>query len=120
MTKTILIVEDNAANMQLFNDLLQHQGYQTVLSPDGKDTLALAREHQPGLIIMDIQLPDVSGLEYTQMLKADAATQHIPVLAVTAFTLEGGLEKILAAGCDDVMGKPISAPAFLEMVARYF
>ena len=118
MTKTILIVEDNELNMRLFNDLLKAGGYETLQSVDGSDALALAREHHPDLVIMDIQLPEVSGLERTRMLKADDELKDIPVMAVTAFALKGGVEKILTAGCDDVLGKPIDVPSFLEMVAK--
>lgn len=119
MAKTVLIVEDNKMNMKLFDDLLQESGYQTVLSIDGSDTLDLAREHRPDLVVMDIQLPNMSGLERTQQLKADDDLKDIPVVAVTAFALEGGIEQILAAGCEDAMGKPIDIPAFLAMVNQY-
>lgn len=120
MDKTVLIVEDNELNMQLFHELLETHGYDVIQSTDGKDTLELARDHQPGLVIMDIQLPEVSGLDRTRMLKTDEAVKDIPVLAVTAFDLEGGIEKIVAAGCDDVLGKPIDNGYFLKMVGRYF
>jgi two-component system, cell cycle response regulator DivK len=119
MAKTILIVEDNEMNMKLFNDLLKQSGYETVLSVDGSDVMELAREHHPDLVVMDIQLPRISGLERTQMLKTDEDLKDIPVIAVTAFALEGGIEKILEAGCDDVLGKPIIIPTFLEMVAKH-
>jgi len=118
MVKTVLIVEDNPLNMTLFNEVLRENGYETVQSVDGKNTLQLAREHHPDLIVMDIQLPETSGLEYTGMLKADDELKNIPVLAVTAFALKGGVERILAAGCDDVVAKPISIPAFLESIAQ--
>ena len=119
MTKTILIVEDNDLNMKLQNDLLQAHGYDTLQSVDGKDALSLAREHHPDLIIMDIQLPEISGLEYTKMLKADEGLKDIPVLAVTAFALKGDEEKIRAAGCDGYIAKPISVHHFLETVAKF-
>ncbi len=118
MAKTILIVEDTELNMKLLNDLLQAQGYDTLQSVDGKDTLQLAKEHHPDLIIMDIQLPEVSGMEYTKMLKADEGLKDIPVLAVTAFALKGDEEKILEVGCDGYIAKPISVPHFLETVAN--
>jgi two-component system, cell cycle response regulator DivK len=119
MSKTILIVEDNPLNMKLFNDILQGNGYKTVQSSTGKDTLELAKKHKPDLIIMDIQLPEMSGLERTKMLKADDNLKDIPVLAVTAFSLEGGIEKILESGCCDALGKPIDIPSFLKTVAMY-
>ncbi len=118
MAKIILIVEDDELSMKLATDLLQAHGYDTLQSVDGKDTLQLAREHHPDLIIMDIQLPEISGMEYTKMLKADEGLKDIPVLAVTAFALKGDEEKILEAGCDGYIAKPISVPLFLETVAN--
>ena len=118
MPKTILIVEDDEMSMKLENDLLQAHGYDTLQSVDGKDAIQLAREHHPDLIIMDIQLPGVSGMEYTKMLKADDQLKDIPVLAVTAFAMKGDEEKIRAAGCDDYIAKPISDPHFLETVDK--
>ncbi len=117
MAKTILIVEDNEIGMKLINDLLKTHGYDTLQSVDGKDALQLAREHHPDLIIMDIQLPEISGLELTKMLKADDQLKGIPVLAVTAFAMKGDEEKISAAGCDGYIAKPISVTHFLETVA---
>jgi len=118
MAKTVLIVEDDPLNMKLFNDLLQASGYDILQSIDGKDALDLAREHHPDLIIMDIQLPEVSGMDYTKMLKADDALKDIPVLAVTAFALKGDEEKILEAGCDGYIAKPITVPNFLKKVEK--
>ena len=89
MAEIILIVEDNELNMKLENDLLQAHGYDTLQSPDGKDTIQLAREYHLDLIVMDIHLPEISGMEYTQMLKADDELKDIPVLAVTAFAMKG-------------------------------
>ena len=97
MSKKILIVEDNDLNMKLFNDLLQANGYETVQTVDGRDALKLAREHTPDLILMDIQLPEISGLEVTKMLKADDDLKGIPVIAVTAFAMKGDEEKIREA-----------------------
>lgn len=119
MAKTILIVEDDPKNMRLFNELLQANGYNTLQSVDGADTLELARKHHPDLVVMDIQLPLVSGLDRTRELKADDDLKDIPVVAVTAFALDGGIEKILAAGCDDAVGKPILVPLFLETVEKH-
>jgi len=110
MAKTILIVEDNELNMKLFNDLLQAHGYETVQTKDGRDALNLAREHKPDLILMDIQLPEISGLEITKMLKADDELKHIPVIAVTAFAMKGDEEKIREGGCEGYIAKPISVP----------
>ena len=119
MSKTILIVEDNDLNMKLFNDLLQAHGYETVLTMDGRNALTLAREHMPDLILMDIQLPEISGLEVTKMLKADDDLCHIPVIAVTAFAMKGDEEKIREGGCEGYIAKPISVPTFLKTVAKF-
>lgn len=119
MVKTILIVEDNELNMKLFNDLLQARGYETLQSGDGVNTMQLAREHRPDLIIMDIQLPEVSGIAHIKMLKADDDLKDIPVLAVTAFAMSGDEEAIIEAGCDGYISKPISLPLFFETVAKY-
>ncbi len=118
MTKTILIVEDNDLNMKLVNDLLQANDYDTLQSLDGMDALSLASEHHPDLIIMDIQLPEVSGLELTKILKADDELKEIPILAVTAFAMKGDEEIILAAGCDGYISKPIAVPHFLDTVEK--
>ncbi|MSO85732.1 MAG: response regulator [Rhodospirillales bacterium] len=117
--KTVMIVEDNELNMKLFNDLLQSQGYNTVWSADGKDVLKLARQHRPDLILMDVQLPGVSGVELTRALKADAELKIIPIIAVTAFAMKGDEEKIREGGCDGYLSKPISIPVFLETVAKF-
>lgn len=119
MSKTILIVEDNELNMKLFNDLLQAHGYNTVQTMDGRDALTLARDHRPDLILMDIQLPEISGLEITRMLKADSDLKRIPVVAVTAFAMKGDEEKIREGGCEGYIAKPISIPTFLDTVSRF-
>ncbi len=118
MPKTILIVEDNELNMKLFNDLLQASGYNTVQTKDGKEALKLARDHHPDLILMDIQLPEISGLEVTKIIKADEELQDIPVVAVTAFAMKGDEEKIREGGCEGYIAKPISVPTFLETIAK--
>ncbi len=117
--KTVLIVEDNELNMKLFNDLLEAHGYDTVQSTNGHDALDLAREHQPDLILMDIQLPERSGLDVTRDLKADQELQHIPVIAVTAFAMKSDEQRIREGGCEDYLAKPISIPVFIETVKRY-
>ncbi|MDA0305457.1 MAG: response regulator [Proteobacteria bacterium] len=119
MPKTILIVEDDLMSMKLVTDLLQAQGYDTLQSDDGKDVLELAREHHPDLIIMDIRLPEVSGLSHIKALKADEALKDIPVVAVTAFAMKGDEDKIRAAGCDDYISKPIDIPLLLETIAKF-
>jgi two-component system cell cycle response regulator DivK len=119
MTKTILIVEDNKLNMKLFTDLLQAHGYKTIQSANGMDTMQLARKHRPDLILMDIQLPEISGLEHTRMLKADDDLKDIPVVAVTAFALRADEENMFEAGCDGYITKPISVPDFLAEIKKF-
>ena len=119
MTKTVLIVEDNELNMKLFNDLLEAHGYTTLKTRDGIQALGIAREHRPDLILMDIQLPEVSGLEVTKWLKEDDELRHIPVIAVTAFAMKGDEEKIRQGGCEDYIAKPITVSKFLQTVQKY-
>jgi two-component system cell cycle response regulator DivK len=119
MTKSVLIVEDNELNMKLFHDLLDAQGYRTLQTKDGMEALALAREHRPDLILMDIQLPEVSGLEVTKWIKEDDTLKSIPVVAVTAFAMKGDEEKIREGGCEAYIAKPISVQQFLETVRRF-
>lgn len=119
MAKTILIVEDNELNMKLFNDLLQAHGYETLQTKDGREVLGIAREHHPDLILMDIQLPEVSGLEITKMLKEDPDLKGIPVIAVTAFAMKGDEEKIREGGCEGYIAKPISVANFLQTVGKF-
>ncbi len=119
MTKTVLIVEDNELNMKLFNDLLEAHGYRTVQTRDGNKAVPLAREHMPDLILMDIQLPEVSGLDVTKWLKEDSDLRDIPVIAVTAFAMKGDEEKIRQGGCEAYLSKPISVAKFLETVRNY-
>ncbi len=119
MTKTILIVEDNALNMKLFNDLLASQGFRTLQCSDGVSALETARRERPDLIVMDIQLPEVSGLEVTKWIKEDEALRHIPVIAVTAFAMKGDEEKIRDGGCEAYVSKPISVKSFLGVVRKH-
>ncbi len=118
MSKTILIVEDNELNMKLFHDLLDANGYQTVETRNGMDALDLARTHRPDLILMDIQLPEVSGLEVTRLLKDDTELAHIPVVAVTAFAMKGDEERIREGGCEGYISKPISVTHFLDTIGQ--
>lgn len=119
MTKTVLIVEDNELNMKLFHDLLDAQGYRTVQTREGLKALDLARTHMPDMILMDIQLPEVSGLEVTKWLKDDPHLCHIPVVAVTAFAMKGDEERIRQGGCEAYISKPISVPGFLDTVKTF-
>jgi len=119
MAKTVLIVEDNDLNMKLFNDLLEAHGYGTLQSREGEEALKLARQHHPDLILMDIQLPEVSGLEVTRWIKDDESLRSIPVIAVTAFAMKGDEEKIREGGCEAYIAKPISVTEFLETVQQF-
>ena len=117
--KTVLIVEDNELNMKLFHDLLDAHGYATLRTRSGMDALRLAREHRPDLILMDIQLPEVSGLEVTKWLKDDEKLRVIPVVAVTAFAMKGDEERIRQGGCEAYISKPISISTFINTVRRH-
>ncbi|WDR05705.1 response regulator [Devosia rhodophyticola] len=119
MAKTVMIVEDNELNMKLFNDLLESRGYSVIQTRSGLEALDLAKAHHPDLILMDIQLPEVSGLVVTKWLKDDDEVAHIPVIAVTAFAMKGDEERILQGGCEGYISKPISVHHFLETIARY-
>ena len=119
MTKTVLIVEDNELNMKLFHDLLDAHGYRTLQTRNGMEALELAREHRPDLILMDIQLPEVSGLEVTKWLKEDDQLREIPVVAVTAFAMKGDEERIREGGCEAYISKPISVLMFLDTVKQF-
>ena len=115
-TKSVLVVEDNDLSMRLFHDLLEAHGYNVLQAKNGMEAWRMAREHRPDLILMDIQLPDVSGLEVTKWLKDDETLKSIPVIAITAFAREGDKEKFLEGGCDAYIDKPISIPNFLQTV----
>ncbi len=119
MTQKIMIVEDNELNMKLFNDLLEAHGYETVTTRDGTTALVMAKEHQPDLILMDIQLPEVSGLDITRQIKGDADVKHIPVIAVTAFAMKGDEDKIRECGCEGYVSKPISIASFIETIQAH-
>ena len=118
MSKVILITEDDDLNRKLFSDLLEFRGYQTLQTRDGMGALRLVREHRPNLILMNIKLPDISGLEVTYRIKQDKALRHIPVIAVTGFAMNGDAEKILASGCDAYMTKPIVIAEYLNVIER--
>ncbi len=119
MAKTILIVEDNELNMKLFNDLLKSGGYETLQSRNGVDGIDLAKKHKPDLIVMDIQLPELSGIDAIKWLKQDADLRATPVIAITAFAMKGDEERIRESGCDAYLSKPISINKFLETVRNF-
>jgi len=113
---TILIVEDNVTNMKLSTFLLESADYTVLAATNAESGLTLAREARPDLILMDIQLPGMDGLEATAMLKADEATRRIPVIALTALAMKGDEERILAAGCDGYIAKPLDYKDFLARI----
>src|ERR1700692_4202447 len=117
--KRVLIVEDNDLNMKLFNDLLEAHGYFTLQTKDGVEALRMARTHRPDLILMDIQLPEVSGLEVTKWLKEDDDLRSIPIIAVTAFAMKGDEQKIRDGGCEAYIAKLISVASFMSTVERF-
>ncbi len=119
MSKKILIVEDNELNMKLFSDLLEAHGYETLQTREGLKALDMAREHKPDLILMDIQLPEVSGLDVTKWIKNDESIASIPVVAVTAFAMKGDEERIREGGCEGYLSKPITVSSFIETVRRF-
>lgn len=114
--KTVLVVEDNELNMRLFCDLLDAFGFDTLQCRDGAKAVELARAHQPALIVMDIQLPEVSGLDITRWIKDDETTRHIPVLAVTAFAMRSDEQLVREAGCEAYLSKPIQMRSFRATV----
>jgi two-component system cell cycle response regulator DivK len=119
VVRKVLIVEDNDLNMKLFNDLLEAHGYVTLQTKDGVEALRMARQHRPDLILMDIQLPEISGLEVTKWLKEDPGLRSIPVIAVTAFAMKGDEEKIRGGGCEAYIAKPISVASFMRTIERF-
>ena len=119
MEKVVLIVEDDPNSRKLIRDLLQVSGYTILEATDGKQGVALAREKRPDLILMDIQLPVMDGLEATRILKADKKNREIPIVALTAYAMEGDEERILQAGCEGYLPKPIDVQEFLKKVPEY-
>jgi two-component system, cell cycle response regulator DivK len=117
--KTVMIVEDNELNMKLFNDLLRANGYTTLPMRNGYEALDALKEHRPDLIIMDIQLPEISGLEVTKRIKQDEKLRAIPVIAVTAFAMKGDEERIRQGGCEGYLSKPISVSSFIQTVRSF-
>jgi two-component system cell cycle response regulator DivK len=118
-TRLILIVEDNELNMRLLNDVLEAHGYAILKTGNGEEAIELARRERPDVILMDIQLPDISGLEATRRLKEDPATRNIPVIAVTAFAMSGDEKRIRDSGADAYVPKPIMLQPFLALLERY-
>lgn len=117
--KTILIVEDNELNAKLFRDLLLSRGHRILETREGMEAIRLARTEKPDLILMDIQLPEISGFELIKMMKDDSDLLSIPIIAITAFAMKGDEEKIRMSGCDDYLSKPISVGTFLSVTHKY-
>jgi two-component system, cell cycle response regulator DivK len=117
--KRILVVEDNELNMKLLNDVLEAHGYKVMSTGRGTEAVEWARQYLPDLILMDLQLPDLSGLDATRQLKADPETKAIPVIAVTAFAMAGDEKRALEHGCDSYVAKPIVLKDFLNLIANY-
>ena len=116
---TILIVEDNEKNMKLVRDILQFKGYQTIEAVTGNQGLALARERQPDLILMDIQLPDINGIEALRQIRAEPALSKTPVVAVSASVMPDEQQKIVASGFDAYITKPIDLKSFVATVEKF-
>lgn len=119
MQKTVLIVEDNELNLKLFRDLLEAHDIKTLEVRDGTKAVQAVEESLPDLILLDIQLPHISGFDISRELKKRERTKHIPIIAVTAFAMHDDQDKILAAGCESYMAKPISIGPFVATVRKY-
>lgn len=119
MAKTVLIVEDNELNMRLFGDLIESLGHRTLRTGEGLAAFTLAQQHRPDLILMDIQLPAISGLEVTRWLKEEETLAEIPVVAITAFAMRGDEVRMREGGCAAYLAKPISVIDFLETMKSF-
>lgn len=115
----ILIVEDNDVNRELFKDILEMNSYEVLLAEDGEKGIEMAQLHKPCLILMDIQLPKIDGLQATRILKADDATKHIPIIALTAFAMKGDEDIFIEAGCVAHITKPISVMSFINEIKTH-
>ena len=117
--KTVLIVEDNELNAKLFRDLLHARGHIVLERRDGLNIIATLQAEKPDLVLMDIQLPEISGFDLIKMIKADPTVAAIPIIAVTAFAMKGDEERIRTSGCDDYLSKPISVASFIKKTTHY-
>jgi len=118
MMKTIIVIEDNKMNMKLALTLLAMEGYQVFGAEDAETGLNLIRQHKPNLILMDVQLPGIDGLEATRRLKVDTELAHIPVLALTGLAMDGDRDKVLASGCNDYLTKPLDYKKLFAMLKK--
>jgi two-component system cell cycle response regulator DivK len=119
MAKTILIVEDEPRNLKLLRDLLQRFGYEILEASDGEQGVKLAGEKIPDMILMDIMMPKMDGLEATRIIKADEKTKHIPIIALTSYAMKGDREKTIEAGCDGYIAKPIDIKEVLKAIEHF-
>lgn len=119
MPKLILIVDDDPKNLELFRDVLQVVGYTTIEATNGKQGIDLAKARQPGLILLDIQMPVMDGFEALRILKGDATTKNIPVIVLTSYAMKGDKERICKAGCDGYIAKPVDIDELLKTVAEF-
>ncbi len=119
MAKKILLVEDNENNMMLLRDILALRGYEIIEARDGKEGVAVAKESLPDLILMDIQLPEVDGFIATKMIKSDPQTKNIKIIGITSYAMKGDKEKILDAGFDGYIAKPIDTRLLPELVKKH-
>src|SRR5271165_2346546 len=117
--KRILIVEDNKVDVRLLKDILEGRGYETLQTGDALEAIDLALANRPDLILMDIQLPDISGLEVTRRLRGDERYRRIPIIAVTAFAMAWHEREALDSGCDAYISKPIAIPGFLRTIEAF-
>jgi two-component system cell cycle response regulator DivK len=115
----VLVVEDNARNMKLFREILESSGYRTLEATTGERAVELVVEHCPDLVLMDIQLPDIDGVEALGRLRSEERTASVPVLALTAQAMDGDRERFLAAGFDGYLSKPVDIQVFVATVRRY-
>ncbi len=117
--KRILVVEDNEDNIRLVRFILERSGYEVIEARDGAEGVALAVKEKPDLVIMDIQLPDIDGLEATKRIRASEADSDIPIIALTSYAMPGDREKALAAGCNGYITKPIDVDTFIAEIEKY-
>lgn len=118
MDKCVLVADDNADNRAVYVMILQHLGYRVLEARDGDEAVTLTRAERPDLVLMDLQMPGTNGFQATEILKADAATSRIPILAITALAMDQDREMAFAVGCDDYFAKPIEPRALAEEVVR--
>ncbi len=119
MSKRILVVEDQEDNLRILRDLLTNAGFEVIEAVNGKEALSVAEAERPDLILMDIQLPELDGLEATRRIKANSAIRHIPVIAVTSYAMSEDNERAMAAGCDAYFAKPVSPRTLLAKIREY-